>query len=146
MEHTRGILKQTIVHSSCCGRSGKRSGQWQLTQLHSYTAVQIIHSVKTFLPWYSSMESWTQSTRFVLLWRGWLVCCCWNDPGFPVVTVTEGEAGRWKRCRYQASPQLVSNLNVSWKKSETSTTFSKCSNKKETECSSMVLNDCHINT
>lgn len=114
MEHTKGIIKQTVVRSSRCGHSGKRSGQWQLTQLLSNTAVQIIHSVKAFLPWYSSMESWTQATGFVILWRGWLVCCCWNDPGFPVVTVTEGEAGRWKRCRYQASPVLFEILYCSY--------------------------------
>lgn len=92
MEYTKGIMKQTVIHSWRYGRSGKRSGQWQLMRLHGNTAVQIIHSVKTFLPRYSSMKFWTQSTRFVILWWGWLVCCCRNDPGFPVVTVT-GDAG-----------------------------------------------------
>lgn len=102
--NTKGIIKQTVVHSSLCGHYGKQSGQCQLTQLHSNTSVHIIHSVKTSLPWYSSLESWTRSTHFVIPWQGWLVWCRWNDPGFPVVTVTEVEAGRWKPCRYPSIP------------------------------------------
>lgn len=124
--NTKGIIKQTVIYSSLCGHSGKRSGQWQLTQLHSNTTVHITRSVKTSLPWHSSVESWTQSIHFVILWRGWLVCFRRNDPGFPVVTVTEVEAGKWKQCRYPSILHSLKELVLLLLNLNISTLVSKC--------------------